>query len=700
MSAETLRVIYILPSRYDDEGFPLRYWRGILPSNTLACLKSLTESVARSGELGGIQVQVEAYDDSVQRLPMRRILRDARRGQRTVVGFVGVQSNQFARAADLAKVFRAADVPVLIGGFHVSGQLAMFPEPSHELRELLDIGVTLVKGEAEVPGVLAGILRDAYDGRLEPIYNITQAPDIHDAPIPQADTHYIRRFVNNRMGTIDTSRGCPFNCSFCTIINVQGRRMRHRSAETILACIDEHYDRGIRSYFFTDDNFSRSPVWEELFDGLAAMRAKGRPVSFMMQVDTQATKIPRFVEKAAAAGCYLVFIGMESVNQDNLAAAGKAQNKVSQFAGMIENWRHAKILTHVGYIIGFPNDSVESVRRDLIFLKDQIKVDEASFFMLTPLPGSRDHKKMVDERVPLDADLNNYDSFHETFRHPNIGPGEWAALYREAFETFYSKENIVNVMLRTPKERYWEMFRMLLWNRYSTLMGTHPMVTGVVRFRDRLERRPVFQREGILRHALRRIRDWRDQIGIFARLFFEFQEVWLITRQKDAPQLRVLADLRERWSDAQQRLCESDLAGRCDVAVQELRGLLTQAEDRLTALGSAGAALSGHARRRVQATAADINQCLHTLDTRMPTWRDVVQAERFIRENVLARYEEATIRYVAQRRRLNAYRTDLIDRLKTGRILTANVSTLLWAAIFEIAVGLRFGYALLAESRA
>ena len=97
--------------------------------------------------------------------------------------------------------------------------------------------------------------------------------------------------------------------------------MRCRPSALVLKAVEENYKRGIRSYFFTDDNFSRNPLWEAIFDGLIALRKRGIGIRFMMQTDTQAHRIPHFVEKAAEAGCYLAFIGMESVNPENLKAA-------------------------------------------------------------------------------------------------------------------------------------------------------------------------------------------------------------------------------------------------------------------------------------------------------------------------------------------------------------------------------------------
>jgi radical SAM superfamily enzyme YgiQ (UPF0313 family) len=172
----------------------------------------------------------------------------------------------------------------------------------------------------------------------------------------------------------------------------------------------------------------------------------------MIQVDTQAYKIPNFVDLAFGAGCTQVFIGMESINPKNLKAAGKAQNKVQEYSEMIAAWHEAKIATHIAYIIGFAFDTPESVEEDVNRLKQELGVEQASFFMLTPLPGSQDHARMVRAGEYMDPDLNKYDSFHETTRHPNFAPGEWYATYRKAWLSFYSFEHMRHVLANAHPE--------------------------------------------------------------------------------------------------------------------------------------------------------------------------------------------------------------------------------------------------------
>jgi len=692
-----LRTVFIRPSRYDDDGYVVRFARGVLPSNTLCCLQSLTEHVAEQGDLGAdVQVTVDAFDDTLQPIPVKRIARWHRRADSVVVvGLVGVQSNQFMRASDIALQLRAEGVPVMIGGFHVSGMLALFDEPSYELKRLLDAGVTLVRGEVEAPGIMPMLLRDALEGRLQPIYNIQAFPDLACAPVPRANAKLQRRYVANRMATIDTSRGCPFNCSFCTIINVQGRTMRFRSAESVLRAIEANYDAGIRIYFFTDDNFSRNPVWREIFDGLIALRKWGIAIEFMMQTDTQAHRIPGFVEKAAEAGCYLAFIGMESVNPKNLKAVGKRQNHTSQYAAMVETWHQHHILVHVGYIIGLPFDTRETVRADIDFLRNEVKVDLASLFMLTPLPGSRDHWQMLQDGVPIDADYNNYDGLHETFRHgqmPNCG---WRAAYDEAMHTLYSKSNIIAALLRTEARHYWQVMGFSMWYRHGALTGQHPMATGIYRLKERLSRRPVFAREGRFRFAWRRVGDAVRGFRTYLQLFLEFQEIWMLTRKPRDPRWVALADLREHWGAAQRRVAEYNLHERYAEATEEVRTLLTGAAARLRQLSAGGNELSASLRGKVERKAAEVESYLRRFEASVPGRASVADAERFVSTKVIAAYEEMAIRYVAKRRRFNALREETLTRLKTGRLSLSLAYRLPWVLVCEVFFASRFAVNLL-----
>jgi hypothetical protein len=355
---------------------------------------------------------------------------------------------------------------------------------------------------------------------------------------------------------MDCGRGCPFNCTFCTIINVQGRKMRYREAGKIAETLRRNHKTGISFYFFTDDNFARNKNWEAIFDEIIRLRREeGIAITFMMQVDVLSYKIKNFIDKAKAAGCSQVFIGMESTNPKNLQAAGKTQNDVDDFANLVAAWHNARVATHVGFIIGFPFDTEESVREDMRRLQQEIKVDQASFFMLTPLPGSMDHKKMVEAGAYMDPDYNTFDSFHESMHHPQLKDGAWTSLYRECWRSFYSFDNMKAILRRASRETYWNIFRNFIWYKNAALVeGNHPMIAGFFRLKDRTVRRPGYAVATRWAHLKMRLPEIRRYIQGVVQLLFEMQELWLQTRLQPAFEVKVVQELDQLKASLQEKL--------------------------------------------------------------------------------------------------------------------------------------------------
>jgi hypothetical protein len=172
-SHRRFQLVLIKPSHYDDDGYVIRWWRAMIPSNSLAALYGLAVDCAMRNVLGsGITIDVEPIDEMVTRVNIPSIIaRYRRNGNFGLVALVGVQSNQYPRALDLARPLRSAGIQVAIGGFHVSGCLSMLDGHAVELDACRDLGVAMFAGEAE--GRLDLVLRDAAKGRLHPIYDFT-----------------------------------------------------------------------------------------------------------------------------------------------------------------------------------------------------------------------------------------------------------------------------------------------------------------------------------------------------------------------------------------------------------------------------------------------------------------------------------------------------------------------------------------------
>ncbi len=542
-----LRVYFIKPSRYDDDGLVLAYRWGVIPNNTLIALAGLNAAYAEShpeldlqtvlwDELVDGVIAAETVDSIVE-----RAVRD-RAG--LVIGLAGVQTNQYPRARDLALQFRSRAATVLIGGFHIS---------SHEAsRAFLEShGVTTVVGEADLswPAMLddlqRGELRRTYrveDGlRAKTGLGTVVVPLIDSAPLPAIDDRYVGRFFNPTFSTIDTSRGCPFTCSYCSVKNVMGRTMRSREPAAVVDWVRDAYDRhGIRNLLVVDDDFYRTPQWEPILNGMAELRRSRPDLSFVMQADVEAathqrpsssgespSRSQRFVDLAAAAGCFEVFIGFESFDPANLEQVRKFHNEergdrrrgndtiavrervTERYRRVVDNWHGAGVGVHSGYIIGLPHDDVGCGERAARALAD-IGIDLASFFVYTPFPGTEDYDAAVTGAALVENDFNAYDSTHSVWKHPRLSAEQVLREYHAAYRSFFTWRRMAwsaATLHRMPGLSMVSRAGMMVqqfYFAYATRRGEHPMIGGIWALRDRQVRREaVTDEEAAARYLTR-----------------------------------------------------------------------------------------------------------------------------------------------------------------------------------------------------
>ena len=536
-------LVLIKPTHYDDDGYPIQWLRSVMPSNTLACMYALADDARKRNLLGaGVRFEIETYDETNQRVWPERIIRDLKaKGGRSMIGLVGVQSNQYPRALDLARQFRAAGLPVAIGGFHVSGCISMLPEMPAELKEAQAMGVALFAGEAEERR-LDEVLLDAWNGAMKPLYHFMDTlPSLEGAPQPFLPRKHIERTAGTYT-SVDLGRGCPYQCSFCTIINVQGHKSRFRTPDDLEKIIRENATQGIDRFFVTDDNFARNHDWEILLDRVIELREKeGIHCGFTIQVDTLAHKIPDFIEKATRAGVRRVFIGLENINPENLIAARKRQNKITEYRAMLQKWRAHGAITYAGYIIGFPADTKESILRDIEIIKRELPIDILEFFMLTPLPGSEDHQTMVKNGEWMDPDINKYDTNHRVTHHAKMSDAEWEEAYRCAWSTFYSYEHIRTIVKRAaqiPNGRPKTIMRTIAWFRLMIEHeGVHPLEGGALRMKHRRDRRWGLSLESPLRFYPRYWRETAVKAAKYLRFYLRTEAI-----------LREVMKARERYA--------------------------------------------------------------------------------------------------------------------------------------------------------
>src|SRR5215469_14401704 len=545
----TIRIYFIKPSRYDEEGYVQFFRYGVQPNNTLTVLKALNESLNRRfAAHRNVYLETVIWDELCDGLVSPETvlaIKDKARedGVELLIGLAGVQSNQYPRGRDLALQFIAQGMTTMMGGFHVSGH----PDSRSFLNSC---GITTVVGEAE--NLWSQIIEDYLRGELKLNYAVSEGiraktgqddimvPVITEAQLPVVDERYLTRFFNPAMTTLDTSRGCPFTCSYCSVKNVMGRTMRSREPEAVVEWVrDAVRNHGINSLFLVDDDFFRSPRWEEILVGLRELKKEYPKLSFMMQVDVDASCYAnvaegetetakhrpsrRFTELAAAAGCYMAFVGIESLNPDNLNFATKYQNTddrqhkmkleeararvINKYRRVVDNWHKVGVSVHAGYMLGFPFDGPDCGRIAAATLK-KIGFDIVSFFIMTPLPGTEDQVRSAKEGLINDWDFNNLDSQHVTLKHELLDKASWMQAYREAFTRFYSLPRLLHSIFTVcagrglSVESRRSVLVQFVYYFFSYRQGRHPMVGGIWPIKRRDVRRMVINDEEARRFYL------------------------------------------------------------------------------------------------------------------------------------------------------------------------------------------------------
>lgn len=555
-------VLLIAPSSYDDDGFVIRFWKGVIATCGLITMADLTRRALKSFLPKKARFKVKMYEDSIfldsvllgfwGSLWFVRSLFWSLLGydSKLIVGFVSVQSHQFQRTADLIKRWQRRGATCVIGGPHVTASISAMkygigdrgegsvPCPHKmpsEIIQLQERGVIVFHGEAE-PHLNSSswawqdLLADIVHGIPCRLYR-GGCPDMSRMPLPEVKKKKINFFAR-RMVPVNTSRGCPFKCKFCSVVTMQGRRMRCRLPEIItdyfvkLCC--EH---GCARVFITDDNFARSRYRDEALETLARMRETGSKISFMVQADVDACiKDKELISRLARAGCVMIFFGIESLNQKNLEEAGKKQNLKQDLGELFAKCHENNIIVHASYMIGFQHDTARSVAKEV----DQLfscGADHASFYIRGPVPGCEDWIRLIDAGVEINPDMDTFDSEHcVTAYGLNMDVNECEKAYRDAWQRFYTLPNMKKARQRfSDKAAKWDLLRVHLWYWWATNVEClHPMQCGFYRFRpywDRREGASSFPLAGyfwqeLTRHC-RYVLWWLKALIVFERIEFD-----------------------------------------------------------------------------------------------------------------------------------------------------------------------------------
>lgn len=335
------------------------------------------------------------------------------------------------RAYEIADRFRARGIPVVMGGLHASS-LPL------EATEHVD---AVVIGEAE--GVWKTLLHDFQKGQLKPFYQAEHLCSLKGQPHPRLDL--LKKEHYWTVNCVQATRGCPFSCDFCSVVQFFGNTYRYRPVDEVI----EEIQALPPGYFaLVDDNIMGRPAYaKELFQKLTPLKRKWTSQgSLTMAKDTSLLKM------AAESGCYALFVGVESLSQDNLSSMNKSINHASHYEDAIKKIQDHGIMIIGSFIFGFDYDD-EAVFEHTVRFCERSKIELPIFFILTPVPGTRLYQRMEKEGRIAHQDWSRYNGSNVVFKPKLLSEETLFNGYAWAFQETYSYRSMAKRILLPPEKR-------------------------------------------------------------------------------------------------------------------------------------------------------------------------------------------------------------------------------------------------------
>jgi radical SAM superfamily enzyme YgiQ (UPF0313 family) len=337
------------------------------------------------------------------------------------------------------------NIPIVFGGPHPSflpeeslahSDYVVRGEGEHTLLELID-ALENKKRLGNIAGLSFKEGTQFVHNPTRPfITNLDENPIIDYSVIPNWNP-------KGKIVTISTSRGCPFNCKFCSVIPMFGTRYRFNSVDHVLAEI-KMYAGKARHIFFADDNFTANK--KRTKELLRRIRDEKIDIEWSAQVRTDATQDSELLDLMHQTGCFSVYIGFESINPKTLEVFNKHQT-VNDIRKSIAAFHQKNINIHGMFVLGSDYDTVETLRETSKFAK-KLDIDTVQFMMLTPLPGTQTYAELLAEKRITNFDWSKYDAHHAVFEPKQMTAYE---LHKEAFRAhwkFYTWRSILIRLFR------------------------------------------------------------------------------------------------------------------------------------------------------------------------------------------------------------------------------------------------------------
>jgi len=324
------------------------------------------------------------------------------------------------RGYEIADAFRARGVPVVLGGIH----------PTMMSAEAKIHADAVVMGEAEE--VWPHVLDDFKRGELKPFYKPTDVCRLERLPVPRREL--LNRKAYFFVNTIQTTRGCPFDCDFCSVTTFYGRSYRTRPVEEVINEIGR-MEPGF--LFFVDDNIGGSHEYaKNLFRELIPLKVK-----WFSQASLSIVKDRELLDLAQQSGCKGLFIGFESLSQQTIKAMGKSVNRVAEYQDAIKQIHDHGIGIQGSFVFGTDYDDV-SVFADVLRFVERTHLEAVIFSILTPFPGTRIYQSMLQENRLLHTDWEKYDMNHVVYQPRKMTPTQLQEEFNRAYKRLYGYRSI------------------------------------------------------------------------------------------------------------------------------------------------------------------------------------------------------------------------------------------------------------------
>jgi radical SAM superfamily enzyme YgiQ (UPF0313 family) len=335
----------------------------------------------------------------------------------------------------IAAHFRSRGIPVAMGGPHVT----LLPEEAARHADAIFIG--------EAEGLWEEFLKDFAAGTRREVYRQACAPSIAHVPEARKDLFHRRDHTG---GVLFATRGCPNRCDFCTISVMYGRGFRKREVARVAA---EYGSFEGKVIVFWDDNIAGDLEYaKELFRAIAPY---GKWWS--SQASIHAGRDDEFLAAAASSGCKQLFLGLESISQASLAGVNKRFNRADEYLEIVERIHAHGIAVQAGIVFGFDQDTPD-IFEDTIDFLEEAGVENATFNILTPFPGTPLYQKMEAEGRILTRDWRKYNSREDVvFRPARMSADELLSGYRYANQRFYSLGSTATRLWRSPVQWWWTL---------------------------------------------------------------------------------------------------------------------------------------------------------------------------------------------------------------------------------------------------